>query len=139
MIHVVVCGGRHYKNRAHVFRTLDELHAKHCFTKLIEGGADGADALARQWVKKHPDIAHTKVSADWTDLSHPDAVIRVRKNGTKYDAKAGPRRNAKMLGLIPDMLIAFPGEDGTADMVKQARKAGGIKIVEVPEPTGELR
>jgi hypothetical protein len=35
-----------------------------------------------------------------------------------------------MLKEAPDLVIAFPGGKGTADMIRKARKAG-IQIVEV--------
>ena len=38
---------------------------------------------------------------------------------------AGPMRNADMLAIgVPDLVVAFPGGRGTANMVKQARAAG---------------
>jgi ABC-type Fe3+-hydroxamate transport system substrate-binding protein len=47
----------------------------------------------------------------------------------KYGPSAGPIRNGRMLEYKPDLVIAFPGGRGTANMVKQARKAG-IAVVE---------
>jgi predicted Rossmann-fold nucleotide-binding protein len=129
---VVVCGGRHYRNAEFVFRKLNELHAEKHFRDLMQGGATGADSLARDWALTKPEIVMWVVRADWTDLSHPDAVIRVRQNGTKYDAKAGHRRNRKMLAWLPDLVVAFPGGKGTADMVEQAR-AADVKVIEVIE------
>ena len=38
--------------------------------------------------------------------------------------RAGPIRNRWMLALGPDLVIAFPGGQGTANMIAQARKAG---------------
>src|SRR5579863_4304483 len=102
---VIVCGDRKYANRDFLFAKLDELHEKYHFRDLIEGGATGADALARDWAKLHPEIVHWRIDAEWTDLSQPDAVIRTRGDGTKYDAMAGHRRNAKMLGMAPDLVV----------------------------------
>ncbi|MFD3263157.1 hypothetical protein [Phenylobacterium ferrooxidans] len=52
-------------------------------------------------------------------------VVRYRKDGSAYDAAAGPWRNATMLrDGHPDLVVAFPGDTGTADMVRQARRAG---------------
>lgn len=127
---VVVCGGRDYRNGALMFVTLDKLHAEQRFTDLMQGGAPGADALAREWACTHPEIRRHVCRAAWHDLSYPDAVIRTRADGTRYDAKAGHRRNARMLVWRPDLVVSFPGGDGTADMVKQAR-AAGIKVIEI--------
>lgn len=52
-------------------------------------------------------------------------------NWKKHGKAAGPIRNQHMLDEgKPDLVIAFPGGRGTADMVARARKAG-VKVVEV--------
>lgn len=127
---LLVCGGRDYFNAALVYRTLDELHRKHQFRDFIQGGAAGADRLAKDWAITHPEIVRWECKAAWTDLSQPDAVIRTRADGVKYDAMAGHRRNKRMLDWKPDLVVAFPGGNGTTDMVKQAR-AARIEVIEV--------
>lgn len=127
---VLVCGGRNFRDRALLFATLDRLHAEWKFTEFIQGEAPGADRLARDWACTKREIKRWKCPAKWTDLSHPDAVIRTRRDGTKYDAKAGTRRNAKMLEWKPNLVVAFPGGSGTADMVRRARDAG-VEVIEV--------
>lgn len=128
---LLVTGGRTYSDAVKVYRTLDGLHARLRFTDLIQGGASGADALARDWAITHPEIVRWECKAAWRDLSHPDAVIRVRaSDGVRYDAKAGIRRNTRMLEWKPDIVVAFPGGNGTADMVKQAR-AAGVAVMEI--------
>lgn len=130
MHHLLVCGGRDYRNGALVFTTLDALHAEHQFRDFMQGGATGADALAREWAMTKPEIVRWECKAAWLDLSHPDAVIRTRADGTQYDAKAGHRRNTRMLAWLPDLVVAFPGGDGTKDMVRQAR-AANVQVMEV--------
>ena len=46
---VLVCGGRNYDDRATVFATLSTLHEHYHELHIIQGGAQGADALAREW------------------------------------------------------------------------------------------
>lgn len=46
---VLVCGGRDYDDRAHVFDVLDGIHGAFPIVRIIEGGASGADRLAREW------------------------------------------------------------------------------------------
>jgi len=47
--------------------------------------------------------------------------------------KAGPIRNQEMLDQgRPNMVVAFPGGRGTADMVRRARGAG-VEVIEVGE------
>lgn len=48
-----------------------------------------------------------------------------------YDRAAGPIRNARMIAEgKPDIVLAFPGGRGTANMVAQARKAG-VRVIEI--------
>jgi hypothetical protein len=54
-----------------------------------------------------------------------------------YGRRAGPLRNSRMLGWgRPSMVVAFPGGDGTADMVAQAKKAG-VFVREIASLKGE--
>lgn len=112
---VIVCGGRKYADQLHVDEVLDAIHLATPITVLIEGGAGGvrngvafgADRLARSW--GHHNCPHVMtVMAEWH----------------KYGLAAGPRRNARMLAMKPDLVVAFAGGRGTADMVRQARGAG---------------
>ena len=84
------------------------LHHELKFTELMQGGAAGADKMASEWATTKPEIKRYVCHAEWS----------------KYGRGAGPRRNARMLEWKPDLVIAFPGGAGTANMVKQARTAG---------------
>lgn len=105
---VLVCGGRDYANLSAVHHALTALHTKRGITALIEGGAAGADRLAREWAKRNHIPVET-FEADW-----------------KADGKrAGPWRNYRMIrDGKPDGVVAFPGGLGTADMIRQAETAG---------------
>lgn len=49
----------------------------------------------------------------------------------RYGKAAGPMRNQQMVDEgKPDVVLAFPGGRGTADMVRRA-KAAGVRVVEV--------
>jgi YspA, cpYpsA-related SLOG family len=94
-------------------------------TEVVCGKAPGIDTLGEQWARANG-IHVEPFPAIWDDLSHPDAVIRYRRDGTPYDAKAGHRRNEKMAEYA-DALIAIPaakGSPGTWDMVRRARAHG---------------
>lgn len=81
---------------------------------IIEGGAKGADFLARVWAK-FLHIPYIEFPADWK----------------KYGKAAGPIRNQQQLDEgKPDIVVAFPGDRGTADMVRRAKKAG-VEVIEV--------
>lgn len=109
---VLVCGGRTFRNRAWFVRAMAE-HAKGA-THILQGGAPGADLLAFEWALAN-DVTVTTYDADWT--AHGPA--------------GGPIRNQRMLDEgKPDLVVAFPGTRGTADMVKRA-KAAGVRVVEV--------
>lgn len=124
MTRVLVCGGRDFTDVALVFDVLTALHINQAISVIIEGGATGADQHARDWAK-HRRVAVETYRPAWDDIHRPGAVVRYRKDGSAYDAAAGPWRNATMLrDGHPDLVVAFPGDTGTADMVRQARRAG---------------
>jgi ABC-type hemin transport system substrate-binding protein len=109
---VLVCGGRSYEDRDKVFRVLDASGADF----IIEGGATGADRLARRWAEARG-FHFATVDALWYRYG-------------KLDKSAGAKRNRAMLRLRPDKVIAFPGGNGTHDMVTCA-KAAGIPVEEI--------
>jgi len=111
---VLVCGGRDFMNHRLLNSTLDRLHAERNFTWLINGAAQGADRLALRWAigKK---LKINSFCPDWKSLGKA----------------AGPIRNQQMVDIgKPDLVVAFPGGKGTADMIARARKAG-VKILEI--------
>ena len=105
---VLVCGGRNFRSPAQVFRALDRLHQEKPITELMQGGATGADQFAMEWAATKPEIKRYVCHADWET----------------HGRAAGPIRNEKMLTWKPDLVVAFPGGDGTADMVRRAEAAG---------------
>lgn len=105
MMRVLVCGGRDYRNPQAVY---DALSALDDVSVVIEGGALGADCFAAEWADK-TGTEHLQFTADWK----------------AHGRAAGPIRNKKMLDEgKPDLVLAFPGGRGTANMVKQARERG---------------
>lgn len=120
---VLVCGGRNYGDRQRVFRELYNLLPRVTHDDgnwlpvgvIIHGGCRaGADLWADEFAIVNW-IGLEVFEADWA--AHGKA--------------AGPIRNQKMLDEgKPDLVLAFPGGRGTADMVNRARKAG-VNVVEV--------
>lgn len=111
---VLVCGGRDYADELHVFDVLDELWRDRAVEQVIHGGASGADSLARRWAN-YREVPHVPYPADWM----------------RYGPAAGPLRNQRMLDHAkPDLVVAFPGGTGTADMVRRA-KAARVEVLEV--------
>lgn len=87
---------------------MEDMHAV-----IVHGAARGADTIARL-VAEDLGLATEAHPADWK----------------KHGKAAGPIRNQEMLDSGIDLVIAFPGGNGTADMVKRARQAG-VEVVEV--------
>lgn len=114
---VLVCGGRDYHDFHTVGRELLDLHEKTSITELLHGGAPGADTQADRWARAH-NIPVRVFPADWN----------------LHGKVAGPIRNQAMLEVKPELVVAFPGGRGTADMVRRAR-AAGIAVLEVPART----
>lgn len=105
---VLVCGGREYADHAHVRDVLCEIDAKTPILCIIHGGAPGADSLGQWWA----DGAGCRVEV------YPAAW-------QTHGKAAGPLRNQRMVDEgKPDLVVAFPGGRGTADMVRRAEKAG---------------
>lgn len=130
MTRLVVTGGRKFCDTAFIFSALDEYHARKNISVLIEGEASGLDTRARVWAKRNG-IDVLPFPARWEDLSQPDADIRVRRDGSQYDAREGSRRNQRMIDQgQPDYGLVFPGGFGTADM-KRRLVAAGIPFEEV--------
>lgn len=130
---VLVCGGRTFGvaprnptpeqveralfEAAWLFRALDRLHARKPITLLIHGAAAGADTHAGAWAKRRG-VQIDPYPADWT----------------AYGKRAGRIRNRKMLRESnPDLVVAFPGGTGTADMSEIA-KAAGVQVWAPREP-----
>lgn len=128
---ILVCGGRNYDDRERVHEILDEMTNEDEETVIIHGGAMGADLFAAQWAEEN-DVTVLPFPADWNDLTTPPIFIKINKRGKQYNALAGFVRNQRMVDEgRPDLVLAFPGEKGTADMIERAEKAG-IKVKGVP-------
>lgn len=107
-VRVLVCGGRDYRDWETLCEELSLLHADHDITTIIHGGARGADDMAGQFARASIGIEEVVYPANWKD----------------HGKSAGPIRNQLMLDEgKPDMVVAFPGGRGTADMVRRAREA----------------
>lgn len=74
-------------------------------TKIIHGGAKGADRWAGIWADKRGVECHVEyATGEWP--------------------AAGPRRNQRMVDMGPDMGCAFPGGVGTVDCTRRMERAG---------------
>lgn len=127
MTRLLVCGGRTFgwemEEYKFIIKKLNLLSCEYTdFTKpekylpdivIIEGGAKGVDNVALDWALCNF-CTYETYEADWTT----------------HNKATGPIRNRRILEEgKPDLVVAFPGGKGTANMVKQAKQAG-IKVIE---------
>lgn len=102
---VLVCGSRGWTDMATIAKRIGELPDG---SIVIHGGAEGADKLAGQ-------------AATLRGL-HSAAVYPLWK---RHGRSAGHVRNAAMLDLGPDLVIAFSlGTNGTQGTIDEARRRG---------------
>lgn len=106
---VLVCGGRDYTDYEELKTVLSALQVRRKpFSLIIHGNAQGADYLAGVYARRH-EIPVKAFPADWDT----------------HGRSAGPIRNKQMLDEgKPDLVVAFTGGKGTANMVSQAKQAG---------------
>jgi hypothetical protein len=130
---ILVCGGRDFGQERDIkgqlttmallerqfLRDYLNLYYEHHpdLTHLIHGDARGADQQGGGWARMKG-LHEVKVAALW-DI---------------HGKAAGTIRNRAMLDLMhaSDVVIAFPGGRGTADMVSRALKGGYAVIAARP-------
>ena len=95
---LLICGGRDFTDAAALHRAMILIPLP---SIIIEGGARGADHLAKEWAKAHG-VHYAEVPALWDFYGK---------------RKAGSLRNKAMSALKPDYCLALPGGTGTASMV----------------------
>ncbi len=128
---VLICGGREFgftvtptkkypiyrikpEQIRTLFQQLDQSHLCEPITAVGEGCAAGADFLGGIWAASRG-IALEEFPANWD----------------KYGGSAGPKRNQHQLDIFkPDLLIAFAGGTGTADMISRAY-AAKVRVTEI--------
>ena len=86
---------------------------------IIHGGANGIDSMADSWA------ATTRTKREVYPVT-PEEWEKLGKS-------AGSIRNGFMLTKEPNLVLAFPGGNGTADMVVRA-EAAKVKVFKVPFP-----
>ena len=105
---VLVCGGRNYQDWRAVADTLRRLHDSSPISLIIHGCDPGAATLAVRWALL-AGVPTTGFDADFH--SHGPAAERLRNERMIMESK-------------PDLLLAFPGGQGTADLIGRATAAG---------------
>jgi aspartokinase-like uncharacterized kinase len=113
-LRVLVCGGRNFVDYSRLHGKLDEINSERGpIAEIIHGDARGADTLAAIWAADS-DIPIRAFPANWE----------------KFGRRAGPVRNRQMLDeAFPNIVVAFPGGAGTANMIRQAEERGILVIL----------
>lgn len=106
---VIICGDRNWTDEETIHEYIHTLPPN---SVVIQGTCRGADMIARH-------LAYT----------HGHFIMDFPAKWDKHGRAAGPIRNKQMLTEgNPDLVIAFhdnlPESKGTADMIRQAKKAG---------------
>ena len=114
----LICGGRKFHDETMFNNAMSDLvRLRGMPSRVVHGGAPGADSLAADWGWRHA-LDVVGVAAQWK----------------AHGRAAGPMRNQRMLDIYkPSFVIAFPGGRGTADMVRRAREAK-IDVAEIVAP-----
>jgi hypothetical protein len=107
-VRLAVCGGREFgrtdEERQCVYLWIEKTLGDEEEKIIIQGGAPGADEVAVDWAIING-VKYLTYDADWK----------------KYKRAAGPIRNQRIIDEgKPDLLLAFPGNKGTADMIRRA-------------------
>lgn len=104
MTKAVVCGGRDYREQPGDFAWVSSLCEQHSIEEIVSGAAQGADSMGESFARR---------------LNLP--VKTFPANWTMFGKSAGFIRNRRM-AVYADIVIAFPGGKGTANMVEEAKK-----------------
>lgn len=117
---VLITGGRDYTKEWNVFAALNNLLNIHSEgLVVIEGGASGADRAAREWAQSF------QQSQTPDQKSYCVEHLPFKANWKRYGRAAGGIRNGEMLrDGKPHLVVAFPGGQGTRNMITQANQAG---------------
>ena len=119
-----ITGSRKFPNKQIVRDFIESLPFG---TIIRHGGCRNSPDAWADFHAKRCGLKTQPMPADWSNLNHPDARIKTRWDGTKYDANAGLRRNGDVTAA-PDVdeVVGFwdGASKGTKDALDKAKKAG---------------
>lgn len=114
MTTAIVCGSHLRGDRDYVFAKLDEQAKKRGIRHIVCGGADYIDTFAIMWAMDRK-VSFSVEYARWEAFGKQAGSIRNTWMLDRYNVKC---------------IIAFDGDNGTRDMMAQAR-ARGINVYQV--------
>lgn len=127
MTRIAFTGGRKYNNRDRVHEVMRKLVAHYGNFEVVHGGASGLDRLVDEISLNYGLHQKEVFPADWSGLCRPGICFPNHRKGRKgytYCPAAGPRRNQEMVDSGLDLVVAFDGGNGTADMIRRSHSAG---------------
>lgn len=102
---IAIIGSRDFKDIKKVVELVKSFSKD---TIIVSGGAPGVDSVAEMTAQSCG--LNTKIfPADWTNLTHPNAVIKTNKYGKKYDSSAGLRRNEDIIKYADEVYAFWDG------------------------------
>lgn len=107
-IKLIIAGGRDYHLSDTDREYLNKIHEQHTVVEVVSGGCLGVDRDGEEWAAAKG-IPVKCFNPQWE----------------KHGKSAGPIRNRQM-AQYADAVMLFPGGRGTANMRKEAEKAGII-------------
>ena len=113
MKYLLIAGSRTFEDRDLFNRVTEEIiDGDERFTVIVEGGASGADTMAREYAEAH-DMKYEEFKPDWK----------------QYGRAAGPKRNDKMIQFIKERngtALYFWDEEskGTKQCIDSAKRKG---------------
>ncbi len=130
MKRVLVCGSRDWRDPTPIQHALAELQAAWGSFEVVDGGARGADTLARQ-IAQDLNLPVHEFPADWEPYGKAAGMIRNHDGATLARRQGGAswtlhRMLDDLLEADQRLVLAFPlpQSRGTRDMIRRAEKAG---------------
>jgi hypothetical protein len=118
---IIVSGGRSHCDLELVQRELTKLHLRMPIDVVIHGCCGARAGAIEHWARLQG-LGVVRYPPNWERFGHRGEILR----------------NSFMLkDSRPDLVVAFPGGHGTADLVQRARNAG-VMVLEIGSaPQGE--
>jgi hypothetical protein len=119
---VIIAGSRAINNYAKVCDAVRR--SDFPISRVLSGMAAGVDNLALRYATENA-LPIDSFPARWDDLDAPGAIIRRRRDGRLYNARAGYDRNERM-AAVADALVAIwdAKSPGTKHMIDIATRRG---------------
>ena len=117
MTRLLITGGRDFRDRNFVFRTLDAFHREIPIAVMISGACpSGVDRMCESWAASNG-VQVEPYPARWEDTVTKPLRLKRDRQGRLYNALAGLLRNQRMLDKgMPTHALVFPGGPGTTHM-----------------------